>query len=282
MTARKRVAFADYHLDNFHANLYIKQMREALADRGFEVSGCHALKAEEGKAWAANNGVAYYDDTAEMSKNADFFMVLAPSNPETHLELARMIVPFGKPTYIDKTFAPDLATACKIFALADKHGTALQTSSALRYTNIQATAREMGSILHMVAWGAGSSFGEYAIHAVEIVVSCMGPEAESVMRRGEGDRSQLLVNFSGGRTAVINVYCNAATPFAAALTAEKATKLVPQEGDLFLEFLKAQLDFFDSGKTTIDRRESLMIRQILDAANDTAAHKGFVPLGGIA
>ena len=278
MSGTKRVAFADYHLDNFHANLYIRQMRETLAGRGFDVTGCHAIMAAEGREWAAKNNVPYYDDPAEMNRAADYFMVLAPSNPETHLELARMVVPFGKPTYVDKTFAPDLAAATEIFSLADKHGTPLQTSSALRYTNIQTAASEMGKILHMAAWGAGSSFGEYAIHAVEMLVSCMGPDARSVMRRGQGDHSQLLVNYAGGRTAVVNVYCNAATPFAAVLTSAKETRLVPQEGDLFLEFLKAQLDFFDSGKAAIDRRESLMIRQILDAADDPAALKDFVPL----
>jgi len=279
MAAVKRVAFVDYHLDNFHANLYIRQMREVLPERGFDVTACHALQAEEGKVWAQKNGVPYFDNPADLNAAADYFMVLAPSNPETHLGLSRLVVPFGKPTYVDKTFAPDLATAKEIFALADKHKTPLQTSSALRYTNIQSAAQDMAPLSHMVAWGAGGSFAEYAIHAVEMVVSCLGPQAESMMRRGTGDQSQLLINFSGGRTAVANIYCNADTPFAAALTSQKATRLVPQEGDLFLEFLNAQLDLFDHAKPGIDRAESLMIRRILDAAGDPAALNGFVTLG---
>jgi hypothetical protein len=49
----------------------------------------------------------------------------APSTPETHLELCQAVLPFGKATYVDKTFAPDLATAREIFALADQHAAAV-------------------------------------------------------------------------------------------------------------------------------------------------------------
>ena len=38
---------------------------------------------------------------------------------------------------------------------------------------------------------------------------------KSLMRRGSGDLSQLLINFDGDRTGVANVYVNTQTPFAA-------------------------------------------------------------------
>jgi hypothetical protein len=46
----------------------------------------------------------------------------------------------GKLVYVDKTFAPDKATAERIFAIADAHGTKCYSSSALRF------ATELGEI----------------------------------------------------------------------------------------------------------------------------------------
>lgn len=277
----RRIGFIDYKLDNFHANIYLKILRNELKDRGYVVAGCTALKAKEGRAWAEQNSVPYFDDDAALNDAVDVYAVLAPSNPEVHLELCQRVLPFGKTTYVDKTFAPDFKTAARIFALADQHACAMQTTSALRYTNVQAHVREIGraNVRHMVAWGGGRSFDEYAIHPAELVLSCMGPKIESLMRRGAGQQSQLLLNFSGGRTAVINVYTRAETPFAASVTSKTGTQwMAVDDSRLFVDAAAGLLDFFDAGKPNIDRAESLAIRRILDVAASPRALKGFVKL----
>jgi predicted dehydrogenase len=279
--SERRIGFLDYQLDNFHANTYLRLIREDLAERGFTVAGCTALKAPEGRAWAETNGVPYYDDPAALNEDVDFFVVLAPSNPECHWDLCRMVFPCGKPTYVDKTFAPDLVTAKRIFDLADRHKVKAQTSSALRYTAVQELARETGRarVRHMTAWGGGRSFEEYAIHPVELVVSCMGAKAERLMRRGTGKQSQLLINYSGGRTAVINVYVKARTPFAASVTTAAETRFVTVDNKtMFRSMASAILDLFESGKVSVDRAESLMVRRILDVAASPRALRGFAPL----
>jgi predicted dehydrogenase len=281
MMPTKRIAFVDDQLDNFHANTYLKAFREKLPDRGYTVTACHALDESEGKAWAQKHDVPYIADPHALGEQADYFCILAPSNPETHLDLARKILPFGKPTYIDKTFAPDIKTAREIFELADQHRAPVQTSSALRYTDVQQKVNEAGkqNLRHMVAWGAGSSFSEYAIHPVEMVISCMGPEAKSLMRRGAEHYAQLLLNFSRDRTAVINVYTAGDTPFAASITTTKHTQYVPvNTSALFTNMAAGILDFFDKRQAIIDRSESLMIRRILDVASDPKALKEFVSL----
>jgi len=285
VTARKRtkrIGYVDYSLDNFHAKVYLKLFRNELARRGFDVVAATAMKEKAGREWAEDNDVAYFDDARAMDAEVDYYAVLAPSNPKVHLELCRKVFPFGKPTYVDKTFAPSLAVARRIFALADKHKAPVQTTSALRYTNVQDHIAEIGGrarVRHMVAWGGGGTFAEYAIHPVELVVSSMGPKAERLMRRGTGKDSQLLVDFSGGRTAVVNVYMKAATPFAASVTTAKGTKLITVDSSaIFLNMASAMLDFFETAKPNIPRTESLMIRRILDAAENPKALKGFVRL----
>jgi predicted dehydrogenase len=266
--AGKRIGFVDYNLDNYHANVFLKNLREKLSHRGFVIVGGTALQPAPSKAWAKHNGLQYFDTVDQLDAAVDCFMVLAPSNPEVHLQLCEEVFPCGKPTYVDKTFAPDLATAKQIFALADTHGVAAQTSSVLRYTNIQDTVRADGSpVQHVVAWGSGASLAEYAIHPLEITVSCMGSKVTRLMRRGTGQFTQLLLDFENGRTAVVNVYLNHSTAYAATVTTQAATHHVTVESAaMWHQALDAILDFLDAGQANIDRAETLALMAARDAA----------------
>ena len=106
----KRIGFVDYKLENYHANVFLKAYRGPLQARGWTVAGCWALDADNGRAWAAHNDVPWFESAERLNEHIDAYMVLAPSNPELHLRLCESVFPFGKTTYVDKTFAPDLAT----------------------------------------------------------------------------------------------------------------------------------------------------------------------------
>lgn len=280
---RKRIAFVDYNLENFHANKYLELLRGDVAGRGFEVSVCTGMQKNECKEWARKNNVPYVDEIQDIADNCDYIMVLAPSNPEVHLELAEQVLPLKKVTYIDKTFAPDTKTAEKIFALADQHRVPVTTSSALRYTDeVHGYADKVGraNIRHMQAWGPGRTFEEYGIHPTEMVISVMGPEVEKVMVVTPEPHVHLVLLLSGGRTADIFVYTGGyACPYAAMLTTHKETSYqAVNAGTIFKNQVNAILDFFETGKENIDRRETLVIRRILDCGTDPAARQVFVEL----
>ena len=276
----QRIGFVDFDLNNFHADVYLKLLRGDLRARGFTVAGATALQAESSQAWCAQNGVPYYSDVDALDAHVDCYAVLAPSNPEVHESLCQRVFPCGKPTYVDKTFAPDLAAAERMFALADQHGVAMQTSSALRYSNVQERLAEIeDDLLHIITWGGGSSFGEYAIHPLELAFSCMGPDVQRLHRRGAGEYAQLLLDFSNNRTAVVNVYTNTSTPFAAMLTTTNNTEYIAVDSStIFRNTTEAMLDLFESGTETINRRETLAIHSTLDAAKTDAACAGPVDL----
>ena len=273
-TSSRRIGLVDDNLDNFHTHVYLPILRDTLRDRGFVVAGATALQADKSRSWAEQHKLPYFDTVEQLNQTVDCFIVLSPSAPQLHWQLCEQVLPCGKPTFVDKTFAPDLATAEKIFALADKHQVALQTSSALRYTNVQKYVKQVGRehVRHAVTWGGGSNYDEYAIHPVEMAISILGPEVVSLMRRGAEPESQLLLNFNGGRTAVVNIYNKHQTPFAASVTTDKETKyLEVDSGQLFVNAAVGMLDFFAAGKALIDRRESLAIMHVLDVAKDPAA-----------
>lgn len=270
----KRIAFADDDLDNYHARVFLEALRGPLRERGWIVAGATALQAGKSRAWAAKQELPWFDDAAALDKVADAWTVLAPSTPATHEELCGRVLPFGKPTFVDKTFAPDVASGRRIFELADRHRAAIQTSSALRYTAVQRFAAQAGpaEVRHVVAWGPGRSYEEYVIHPVELAVSCLGPDAVFLRRRGSEPESQLQIDFSGGRTAVVNVYNGRKTPYAASVTTTKETRYVEVDTKpLFVDAASAMLDFFAAGEARVDRRETMTILRILEASRDPAA-----------
>ncbi|MBX3433733.1 MAG: hypothetical protein KF847_10470 [Pirellulales bacterium] len=276
----RRIGFVDYRLDNFHAEVYRKALRDPLALRGYRLAGATALLADASRDWCAERDVTYYPTVAELAPHVDCFMVLAPSNPEVHLELCRQTFPFGKPTFVDKTFAPDAATAAEIFDLADAFGTPVQSTSALRSTPIQQTLAELpGPLQHLVVFSSGTSFAEYGIHPIELAVSCLGPEVQEMMRLGSADHPLFVLKFSGERTALIDFNLQAEVPFSAILSSASGSERIAVDGArLFIDAAASILDFFDARRPLVDRRETLAVRRILDMALDEAAWERFAPL----
>ncbi|BBO33872.1 hypothetical protein [Lacipirellula parvula] len=278
--ATKRIGFVDYRLDNYHAEVYLKAIRGPLAARGYEVVGATAIEGEVSRAWAEERGLPYFADVSSLAPHVDCFVILAPANPELHLEMCEAVFPFGKLTFVDKTFAPDEPTARGIFALADAHRAQIQTTSALRTTAVQAFVRELPSpVQSLLLFSSGTTFAEYGIHPIELAVSCLGHEAERVMRLGPAAHPQWLLQFSGNRTALIDFNPEAEIPFSAIVSTQQGCERIEVDGGtLFLDAAASILDFFDAGRPLIDRRESLMVRRILDVAMSDEACNAFVDL----
>ncbi|MBT4140675.1 MAG: hypothetical protein HOE48_22375 [Candidatus Latescibacteria bacterium] len=277
----KRIAFIDHNLENFHANVYLKLLQTDLKKRGFTLSGCFGTQQKPSQEWATKNNIPYFTNIQALNETTDHYMILAPSNPETHLNLCQKVFPFGKPTYVDKTFAPDFKTAKKIFTLSDKHKVPMQTTSALRYTEVQDYVQTIGpkNVKHMITWVAGGSFSEYAVHPIELFVSCMGPNVKRLMRRGTKNQIQLLLDLTNNRTAVVNVFPKTRTPYAASVTTnEETTYFAIDTSQIFRNTASAILDLFESGKANINRKESLMIRRIQDVAEQKRSQNRWVTL----
>ncbi len=276
----KRIGIVDHVLENFHANVYLDALRGPLVDRGYTVAGAYGTPGVGNEAWADEHGVEYFSSLAALNERVDYYLILAPSNPEQHLPMCQGVFPFGKTTFVDKTFAPDLRAARAIFDLADLHGVAVQSTSALRTTNVQAAARELNdSLQHLSVWAGGDSWEEYGVHPVELAVSCLGSEVTQLMRLGTMTQPVVVVTFSDDRLAVMDFHANRHVPFAASLiTATETVHLAVEDSRLFVDAARAILDFFDAGRPIIPREETLAVRRILDAAMNSDAAGRWVSL----
>jgi predicted dehydrogenase len=267
-----RIGLVDDNLDNFHANTYLALIRGALRERGFEVAGATAREREAGEAWAREHNVRYFGSVAEMGSEVDCFAILAPSTPECHWELCEQTLPHGKATFVDKTFAPDEATAVRIFQLADRFGAPIQTTSALRTSNIQRRLAAMTEPLEsLLITASGPTFAEYGIHPVELAVSCLGHEATELACLGSAQHPQLVLRYTNERTCVIDFVEGSDAPFGVTLVTRSGSEHLEVDfSTLFAEAAGAILDFFAADQPLVDRRQTLLVRRILDRAADRA------------
>jgi len=267
--ATKRIGIVDHELDNFHANTYLSAIRGALAERGYDIVGATATSSAAGRHWAGGKDVRYYESVAELAADVDFFMILAPSDPQMHFSMCEQVLPFGKPTFVDKTFAPSVEVAKSIFALADSYSVPIQTTSALRTTDVQQYVRDCREELqHVYIWGGGGTLEEYGIHPIELAVSCLGANAMEMLWFGPVEHPQIVLRYAEGKSAVIDFTAGAHVEYLAAITTTTATEIIKIDlSKLFIDAAAFVLDFFDAGKPLVNRRETLLVHHALELAS---------------
>lgn len=267
---KKTIGFVDYYLSEWHANHYPEWIREANQTLGTDYQVAYAW-AEENVSpldgittdqWCETFGVKRCETIEELCEKCDHVIVLAPSDPQKHLQYAAKVLPFGKRCYIDKTFAPDYSTAKAIFDIAAKHGTDFFSSSALRYAS---ELKEIGAFKTILLTGGGSNFNEYCIHLVEMAVSLMKDPVKKVKVDCVGkQRLCRLVSKTGLEAALVY-----SPGFGYQFVAEQAEtgKFCKQAitSAFFQDLMCDIIRFFESGKASFDPAETLEVMRVRDA-----------------
>ena len=204
----KKIGFVDYYMSEWHANKYPAWIKEAAAELGLdmELTYCWAeldvspLDGITTDQWCENYGVTKCATLEELCEKSDYIVLLAPKDPDKHLGYAEVVLKYGKRTYIDKTFAPDLETAKRIFALGEEYGAPFFSTSALRYSE---ELGELDAPTNMTVMGSGSNFEEYFIHLAEMVVKKMGTGIKRVKAEPSGNQWIIIADYENGNRAVM-------------------------------------------------------------------------------
>ena len=266
----KHIGFVDFYLSEWHANNYPAWINEACEKLGlsYRVSYGWAeqemspVYGESTDTWCRKNGVTRCDSLASLCEQSDVIVILAPSNPEKHLLYAKEVLKYGKRTYIDKTFAPDLRTAKEIYALAEQYNTPIFSSSALRYAD---ELDVCGPCERIMITGGGSNLPEYVVHEIEMEVKKLGLGATRIKAEVYGKQTFLSVDYGDGRTATL-IY---APPMPYSLYME------PRDGAplnksvksaFFPKLMEDMLLFFESGTPSFSKEETIEVMRIREGA----------------
>jgi len=264
----KKIGFADYYISEWHADNYPAWFAAANQKLGLEYQLSYAwaerdispVSGESTDEWCERMGVERCMTLAELCEKSDVIVVLAPSNPEKHLEYAKEVFSYKKPTYIDKTFAPNQETALQIFKAAEEYGTPFFSSSALRYSE---ELNEVRGTRNIILTGGGSNLEEYLIHQVEMAVSLLQDPVKRAKVETLGNQYVCHVETKNNAKAAI-IYSN---PLEFSVTAQLENGQTVHkkiESPFFVHLIEDMLQFFETGKACFDSQETLEVMRMRD------------------
>ncbi|MDD4850844.1 MAG: Gfo/Idh/MocA family oxidoreductase [Gemmiger sp.] len=272
-----KIGFADYYLNNWHADNYPRFLREVIARYGYDARithafGIHDAPPEGGLTtaqWCAERNIQPAASMQALVEEVDAIMVIAADNSAWHEEVCQLPLRSGKPVFVDKTFAHDLAAGKRLFALAEEHGTPVFSSSAQRYCqsliDYKAAHPERPRFVSTVG---PHTLDGYAVHQLEPIVALMGTGVKRVKAFSVGSMvTQLILDYGEGRLAS---FLQSPQPWAEfnfmVSDGETGQRLVSDDSNFYHNLAKAILDFFVHGTCPVPKEETLEILAIIDAA----------------
>ncbi|MBP3370127.1 MAG: Gfo/Idh/MocA family oxidoreductase [Clostridia bacterium] len=275
----KKIGFVDFYISEWHANNYPAWIREECEKAGLDYSLDYVWAEEEispvdGRStaeWCREFGAEQCATLEELCEKSDVIFILSPTNPEKHLPYAKTVLSYGKPTYIDKTFAPTLDEAKEIFAIAKKYNTPFFSSSALRY---EKALDELEDCRHITVFISGRSVEEYIIHDVEMVVKKLGSGANKVMCAKNGEQMFFHLAYPDDRSACL-VYASFGLPGSVIMQgSDENGKTVAPKGSIFNGLIADILRFFEEGTMSFDANQTLEAIRVRDAIIASASACG--------
>lgn len=280
-------------LDTSHAIAFAKEMNREPADP--EMQNCRVVVAypfgsrtiessasripkytEEMKAM----GVEIVDSIDALLAQVD--AVLLETNDGTiHLEQALAVFKAGKPVFIDKPVAAQLADVVAIYRVAQEMGVPLFSSSSLRYSKAAQAIRggSLGKVTGCDTYSpcstepSHSDLYWYGIHGVEPLVTVMGTGCQSVTRTSTKDYDVVVGLWDDGRIGTFRGIRAGASGYGGVAFGEKGSAAVgPYEGyrPLVVEIAK----FFRTGEVPISPEETLEIYAFMEAAAESRRRNG--------
>ena len=265
----KKIGFVDYYISEWHANNYPEWIKRANEKLGTDYLVSYAwaeenlspVYGETTDEWCARMGVTRCDTIAELCEKSDVIIVLAPSNPEKHLQYAKEVLPFGKRTYIDKTFAPNLKTAEEIFKIAEQCGTPFFSTSAMRFAD---ELNKLKGANNLIITAGGGNFPEYMIHPVEMTVKLLEDSVKKVKVEKLGEQRICHAETENGKRASI-VYSPLEVTSINCETKEGDYTHIDISSEFFIKLIEEIIKFFDTGLLPFDIKQTLEVMRFRDA-----------------
>ena len=272
----KSIGFVDYYISEWHANNYPQWIKEACQRLGlsYEVKYAYA-KLERSLVdnrttdeWCSSFNVIKCKSIKEICEKSDNIFILAPSNPEEHLKIAKELFPYAKNKriYIDKTFATNLKETKEIYSLADKYNISFFSTSALRYAE---EIKNTNHINKLEIFGGGGNFDEYIIHQVEMLVKMMGVDISTAKVTTNENVSKCEIRFCDGRVGYLSY--SPQYDFAFKIN-EGELKVIKSN---FFELLIGNiLLFFENGEIDFKKEETITAMALREALIESKENNG--------
>lgn len=224
-------------------------------------------------------GIKIYDTIPEMLKHVDV-VLLEEVDGRPHLEWAKPVIEAGKPLFIDKPLAGNLADCIEIMLLAKEKGVPCFSSSSLRFggglQEVRAGTSPFGRVKKCTAWSPMSlephhpDLYWYGIHGVEILFTIMGPGCETVTREGP---EKVVGTWKDGRVGTFEAAGKDRKGYGAIVEGAEGSGEVGKYGG-YKPLVEEVCRFFKTGKPPVSMEETLEIYTFMSAADESKAQGG--------
>jgi predicted dehydrogenase len=208
-------------------------------------------------------------------------VLLESNDGRVHLEQATPVLAAGKRLFVDKPMAASLADAIAIFALAREHGTAVFSSSSLRYGTATQAVRNgsIGDVLGCDTYApltiepTHPDLFWYGIHGCEALFAVMGTGCRTVSRTSTADADVVTGVWEGGR---IGTYRGLRTGKKTYGGTAFGTQAVAPVGDNagYRPLVAAIVQFFRTGAAPVPERETIELLAFMEAADESKRSGG--------
>lgn len=270
--SKLKVGFLDHHLNTSHSMKFLALLRGSVGQGEIEITGAWESDPEQAD-WCESNGVKRMKDAAEVVAASDAIIVMAPNNPETHLDLARPALEAGKPVFIDKDISGCVKSAQEIARLSERHGAPVMAASGLRFASeLDALEdREPAPYNAVYARGLGKWHG-YGVHTITMALRLFGSKVLRVIDTGS-DEARCVALDDGFRRCIIDVRESEnqyeATPWqvGALVSGRYETATITRFDQFYTNLMQEVVEFFRSGVSPISMDEMIMTVAVEKAAD---------------
>ena len=181
--------------------------------------------------------------------------------------------------FIDKPLALSVKEAEELFALAEEHNIPVMSSSSLRYADsfrviIENEKDEISSIyvhgpLPMQPLMPGYFW--YGIHMIEMVIAAMGPGAKNVTVKTSKEHETVIVEWEGGRHAIIRGEYDWHSRFGATLHTKNShhhTDITKDTKPFYASLLEQVIQFFQTKESPVPKEETLEVIRMIEMINN--------------
>jgi len=226
-------------------------------------------------------GVEIVDTIEELCQKVDG-VLLESVDGRPHLKQAIPVIKAGKPLFIDKPMAGNLADVLEIFKLAKENNVPCWSSSSLRYSPSIVEIKKTNSVGDILGCDAFSpcSLNEhhpdlywYGVHGVEILFAVMGTGCQSVRRVQTQDYELVVGLWKGGRIGTYRGLRKGRHDYGATVFGSKGIIQAGKYGG-YEPLVVEIIEFFKTGKVPVPAEETIEIFAFMSAADESKAKAG--------
>ena len=221
------------------------------------------------------NGLTIVDSVKEVLDNVDF-VLLETNDGREHYAQALEVFKSGKPCFIDKPLAHDLADSIRIVEAGRRYGAKYFSCSGLRFAPgaVQARSGELGPIRGADVYSAEeiepnhSYYYWYAIHSGEPLLTIMGPGVRTAQAVSTETEDVVVGTWPDGRLGVMRAlnFKKKGTAGGGVIFTERKGVIEMGRNKGYLALLKEIFAFFRTGVAPVSPDETLEILAFLEAA----------------